>query len=74
MVYTGSGLMGREIESIRSCDVVVFAGGLSGTLGEFAVAYDEGKVIGVLQNTGGISDHLDKVIELIQEKTGSLIL
>src|SRR5262245_45245249 len=28
LVYTGSGLMGREIENIRSCDLVVFMGGL----------------------------------------------
>src|SRR5207249_10111957 len=41
LVYTGSGLMGREIENIRSCDLVVFMGGRSGTLGEFAIAYDE---------------------------------
>jgi hypothetical protein len=49
ILYTGSGLMGREGENIRSCDVVIFAGGRSGTLGEFAIGYDEAKVIGVLQ-------------------------
>jgi uncharacterized protein (TIGR00725 family) len=27
LVYTGSGLMGREITNIRSCDMVVIAGG-----------------------------------------------
>ena len=32
IVFTGSGLMGREIENIRSCDLVVFMGGRSGTL------------------------------------------
>ena len=73
MIYTGSGLMGREIENIRSCDVVIFAGGRSGTLGEFAIAYDEGKVIGVLQNSGGISEHLDKIIAMIQKKTEALV-
>ncbi|MBM3926266.1 MAG: hypothetical protein FJ320_09860 [SAR202 cluster bacterium] len=73
MVYTGSGLMGREIENIRSCDVVIFAGGRSGTLGEFAIAYDEGKVIGVLQNSGGISGHLDKIISMINKKTSALV-
>lgn len=73
LVYTGSGLMGREIENIRSCDVVVFAGGRSGTLGEFAIAYDEGKVIGVLLGTDGISEHLDQIVGLVQKKTGSVI-
>jgi len=62
IIYTGSGLMGREIENIRSCDVVIFAGGRSGTLGEFAIAYDEAKIIGVLEGTGGITEHLSKII------------
>jgi uncharacterized protein (TIGR00725 family) len=74
LVYTGSGLMGREIENIRSCDLVVFMGGRSGTLGEFAIAYDEGKVIGVLQETGGIADRMDVIVELIQKETGAQIV
>ena len=74
LVYTGSGLMGREIENIRSCDLVVFMGGRSGTLGEFAIAYDEGKVIGVLRGTGGISDNLEVIVGLIQKETGAQIV
>lgn len=74
LVYTGSGLMGREIENIRSCDLVVFMGGRSGTLGEFAIAYDEGKVIGILQGTGGIADRMDVIVGLIQKQTGSQIV
>src|SRR5512144_1173697 len=56
IVYTGSGLMGREVVNIRSSDIVVIAGGRSGTLGEFAIAYDEGRLVGVLTGTGGIAD------------------
>jgi len=74
IIYTGSGLMGREIENIRSCDLVVFAGGRSGTLGEFAIAYDESKVIGVLQGTGGITDNLKTIIEFINKETGAKVL
>lgn len=48
IVYTGSGLMGREVTNIHSSDMVVILGGRSGTLGKFAIAYNEGKVIGVL--------------------------
>lgn len=73
IIYTGSGLMGREIENIRSCDVVVFAGGRSGTLGEFAIAYDEGKVIGVLENTGGITQYLEQIIQMVNKKTGAIV-
>ena len=73
IIYTGSGLMGREIENIRSCDVVIFAGGRSGSLGEFAIAYDEGKVIGALQGTEGIADRLDEIIDIIRKKTEAYI-
>ena len=73
IIYTGSGLMGREIENIRSCDVVICAGGRSGTLGEFAIAYDEGKVIGVLKRTGGITEHLESIIDLINKDTGAVV-
>jgi uncharacterized protein (TIGR00725 family) len=73
IIYTGSGLMGREIENIRSCDVVIFAGGRSGTLGEFAIAYDEGKVIGILTGTGGITEHLETIIAMVNKETGAFV-
>ena len=73
IIYTGSGLMGREIENIRSCDVVIFAGGRSGTLGEFAIAYDEAKVIGVLKSTGGITEHLGAIIDMVNKKTDAIV-
>jgi uncharacterized protein (TIGR00725 family) len=74
IIYTGSGLMGREIENIRSCDLVILAGGRSGTLGEFAIAYDEAKVIGVLLGTGGISENIHTIIEFIDKDTGAKVL
>ncbi|MDP2931905.1 MAG: hypothetical protein Q8O05_05345 [Chloroflexota bacterium] len=74
LIYTGSGLMGREIENIRSCDVVVFAGGRSGTLGEFAIAYDEGKIIGILESTGGITEHLNTIVSFVNKDTGAILV
>jgi len=73
IIYTGNGLMGREIENIRSCDVVVFAGGRSGTLGEFAIAFDEGKMLGVLTGTGGITEHLETIVDLLDKDTGAVV-
>ncbi len=75
LIYTGSGLMGREVENIHSSDIVVIAGGRSGTLGEFAIAYDEGRLIGVLTNTGGIADAIAELVPLFSEKpTGAVVL
>lgn len=74
IVYTGSGLMGREVTNIRSSDIVVFVGGRSGTLGEFAIAYDEGKLMGVLEGTGGITDALPQIVELVQKDSGAHLI
>ena len=75
IVYNGSGLMGREVDTIRSSDIVIIAGGRSGTLGEFSIAYDEGHLIGVLTGTGGIADHLHEILEVIAVKdTGARVL
>jgi uncharacterized protein (TIGR00725 family) len=74
MVFTGSGLMGREVDNIHSSDFVVFIGGRSGTLGEFCIAYDEGKLIGVLQKSGGISDHVSEIVTFFEKETGAIII
>jgi uncharacterized protein (TIGR00725 family) len=74
IVYAGSGLMGREVENIHSSDFVIFVGGRSGTLGEFAIAYDEGKLIGVLRSSGGISNELTRIAALVEKSTGAMLI
>lgn len=74
MVFTGSGLMGRETHNIHSSDFVLFLGGRSGTLGEFCIAYDEGKLIGILRNSGGISNEFERIADLVRKSTGSIIV
>src|SRR6516162_4104215 len=74
LIFTGSGLMGREVVNIRSSDIVVIIGGRSGTLGELAIAYDEGKLIGVLTGTGGISDLVADILVACQKDTGAQVV
>jgi len=74
LIYTGDGLMGREVTGIRSCDIVILVGGRSGTLGEFAIAYDEGKVIGVLEGSGGVADHVDDIVRMVSKRTGAKLV
>lgn len=74
LIFTGSGLMGREVVNIRSSDVVVIIGGRSGTLGELAIAYDEGKLIGVLTGTGGISDLVADILAACAKDTGAQVV
>jgi len=74
LIFTGSGLMGREVVNIRSSDIVVIIGGSSGTLGELAIAYDEGKLIGVLTGTGGISDMVHQILDTCDKQTGARVI
>ena len=74
IIYTGSGLMGREVHNIHSSDIVIIAGGRSGTLGEFCIAYDEGKLIGVLEHSGGMADELLGIVPKLGKTTGSQLL
>jgi uncharacterized protein (TIGR00725 family) len=74
LIYTGSGLMGREVVNIRSSDVVIIVGGHSGTLGEFAIAYDEGRLIGVLTGTDGVADLVGELVARLAKDTGAKVL
>jgi uncharacterized protein (TIGR00725 family) len=74
ILYTGMGLMERDIINIRSSDAIILLGGGVGTLNEFTVAYDEGKVIGVLVGSGGVSNHIDKILEICDREMEDFIV
>lgn len=64
IIYTGFGYKGRNVVNVRSADIVLILGGATGTLNEFTIAYDEGKIIGVLEGSGGIADHIREIIKV----------
>ena len=74
IIYTGFGFKGRNVVNIRSSDIVVIFGGATGTLNEFTIAYDEGKIIGVLEGSGGIADHIREVIDFCNRRTPATLL
>lgn len=57
ILFSGLGFMERDIMNIRGSDGVIFLGGGIGTMNEFTVAFEEGKPIGILAGSGGLSDH-----------------
>jgi uncharacterized protein (TIGR00725 family) len=63
LIYTGFGLKGRNVVLVRSCDIVLFVAGAMGSLNEFTIAHDEGKIIGCLQGTGGVADESDYLLQ-----------
>jgi len=74
MVYTGFGLKGRNVVLVRSCDVVLFIAGSIGSLNEFTIAHDEGKIIGCLTGTGGVADEIERIAATFKKSTRSRIL
>lgn len=69
IIFTGMGFMERDIINIRSSDAIVIVGGGIGTLNELTIAYDEGRPVGVLTNSGGISNAVPHVIEELCKRT-----
>ena len=69
IIYTGFGLKGRNVVLVRSCDIVIFIAGSTGSLNEFTIAYDEGKVIGALTGTGGVADEIERLTQLFSKRT-----
>jgi uncharacterized protein (TIGR00725 family) len=74
IVYTGFGLKGRNVINVRSADLIIIVGGATGTLNEFTIAYDEGKIIGVLEGSGGIADHVREIIQFCRKPTRGQVL
>lgn len=63
IIYTGFGLKGRNVVLVRSCDIVVCVAGAMGSLNEFTIAHDEGRVIGCLTGTGGVADEMTYLLD-----------
>jgi hypothetical protein len=74
LILTGMGLMGRELINIHSSDIVIVVGGRSGTLGEFAIAFEHGKLIGVLTGSGGITAALPALEASLDKRTGAEVM
>lgn len=74
IIFTGLGKKGRNVVSVESCDSCIFISGRMGTLNEFTIAYDNGKIMGVLTGTGGACDMVQGLIEAFQKKTSGVVI
>ena len=75
VIYSGFGFKGRNVIAVRSADIVILFSGGIGTLNEFTIAYDEGKVIGLLQGTGGVADVAQTLLDMLSVRsTGAVVI
>ncbi|HEX8071610.1 MAG TPA: hypothetical protein VF546_16770 [Pyrinomonadaceae bacterium] len=74
VIYTGFGLKGRNVVLVRSSDVALFVGGSTGSLNEFTIAHDEGRVVGCLTGTGGVADEARRLLRVLPHKKGARVV
>jgi uncharacterized protein (TIGR00725 family) len=74
LIYTGFGLKGRNVVLVRSCDIVLFINGSMGSLNEFTIAHDEGKIIGCLVGSGGVADQSNYLLSEFGKNTGAKVI
>lgn len=73
IMYTGAGYAGRNLQLTRCADAVITSCGRMGTLNEFTIAFEENKLIGVLEGTGGMADMIREIIEKSFRGPGKVI-
>jgi len=73
IMYTGAGYAGRNLQLTRCADAVITVCGRMGTLNEFTIAFEENKLIGVLEGTGGMADMIRGIIEKSFRGPGKVI-
>lgn len=63
IVFTGSGYAGRNLILTRSSDAIIIVCGRIGTLNEFTIAFEDKKVIGILDGSGGITEEIKHILK-----------
>jgi uncharacterized protein (TIGR00725 family) len=59
--FTGMGIPARNFPLVREADAVIIISGQTGTLNEFTIAFHENKPIGILKDSGGITDIIEGI-------------
>jgi uncharacterized protein (TIGR00725 family) len=62
------GFTARSLAMVKDCDGVLVVGGRIGTLSEFTIALEEGLSVAVVKGTGGVSNHLEYIINVAEKE------
>lgn len=74
IVYTGANYAGRDVIMTKSCEAVIVIAGGAGTMHEFLTAFETGKIIGVLEGTGGIAANIRDFLGQVKRKPKAPII
>ncbi len=75
IVYTGFHYSGRNLLLIRASDAVIVTCGRMGTLNEFTIAFEDDKIIGILDLPGkdGTTEMIEKIIKVARRGPGKVV-
>jgi hypothetical protein len=73
IVYTGFGFSARNILLMRAADAVIFICGRTGTLNEFTICFEENRLSGVLEGTGGTADMIREIVGVAHKSRGRVV-
>lgn len=73
IIYSGAGYSARNIWLMRATDAVIFMCGRMGTLNEFTICFEDERLIGVLEGTGGTADMIRTVVKIARKGPGKII-
>ncbi|MBW2976843.1 hypothetical protein KY347_05345 [Candidatus Woesearchaeota archaeon] len=62
--YTGLGIPQRNFPLVMEADAIIIISGQTGSLNEFTIAFHCSKVIGILENSGGITSVIRGIAEI----------
>jgi len=71
--YTGYGFSARDVWLMRMTDAVIFICGRIGTLNEFTICFEDNRLMGVLEGTGGAADEIKNIIKMANKGPGRII-
>ena len=71
--YTGYGFSPRNVWLMRMADAVIFICGRMGTLNEFTICFEDHRLIGVLEGTGGTADLIREIVNVSHKGPGKII-
>ena len=74
IIYTGLSFAGRNILNVRASHGIIFIGGSMGALNEFTISYDEEKIMGILEGSGGFCDHMKDWMRYLAKPNNRAVL
>ena len=62
--FTNLGIPGRNLPLVKEADAIIIISGQIGSLNEFTIAFYDNKVIGILENSGSITNIIKEIAEV----------